>query len=311
MAVMSDWALPEAGAASPPRRLPSVAVAGVAGPQRRAVSLRPATPSQLVDDGCRVLRRLARTLIPLVLACTLPIEVAQALVTRSQLNGSDDRAGAFALGLIGVRGGSFLTAGSASLLLFGVARLLVQTLLAGAVAVVVVGERFGTNVSVSTALKKMLRKTPALFVVWFCVTASVTVAGCAIVGGYALGALWFVTVPALMIEGLGPFAAMGRSWRMGARRFWAMLGVSMLSGLVALLVGFAFSLLALIPVAFSLLSNLSWLFAGVAAQVNDLVTIPIAAATAAFAYLDLRIRTEGLDLQVARVDLVGNVAPAR
>jgi hypothetical protein len=258
-----------------------------------------------------VLRRLARTIVPLVLACTLPIEVAQALVTRSQLNSDDDQASAFAFGLVGARGGSFLTAGSLALLLFGVARLLVQTLLSGAIAVVVVGERFGTNVTVGTALKKMLRRTPALFVVWFCVTVSVMLGGCTGVGGYALGALWFVAVPALMIEGLGPFASMGRSWRLGARRFWAMVGVSMLSGLVALLVGFAFSLLALIPVAFSLLSSWSWLFAGVAAQVNDLVTIPIAAATAALAYLDLRIRTEGLDLQVARVDLIDNVAPAR
>ncbi len=80
---------------------------------------------------------------------------------------------------------------------------------------------------------------------------------------------------------------------------------------MGLLVGYAFSFLALLPVVFSLLSNSSWLFAGVAAQVNDLVTIPIAAATAAFAYLDLRIRTEGLDLEVARIDLAGNVAPAR
>jgi hypothetical protein len=53
------------------------------------------------------------------------------------------------------------------------------------------------------------------------------------------------------------------------------------------------------------------LFAGVAAQVNDLVTIPIAAATAAFTYVVVRIRTEGLDLQVARLDLVADVAPAR
>jgi hypothetical protein len=80
---------------------------------------------------------------------------------------------------------------------------------------------------------------------------------------------------------------------------------------VALLVGAAFSFIALLPAAFSLLESWSWLFAGVAAQVNDLVTIPIAAAAAAFTYLDLRIRTEGLDLQVARLDLVADVAPAR
>ena len=258
-----------------------------------------------------MLRRLARTLIPLVLACTLPIAVGQALATRSILNRSDDQATAFAFGLLGARAGSFLTAGTLELLLFGFARVLVQTLVSAAVALIVVGERFGTSVSMGTALKKALRRSPALFVVWFCVTASVTLGGCTVAGGYVLTAFWFVTVPALMIEGLGPFEAMGRSWRMAARRFWPMLGVSALSALVGMLVGYAFSFLALLPVAFSLLSNSAWLFAGVAAQVNDLVTIPIAAATAAFAYLDLRIRTEGLDLQVARTDLVADVAPAR
>jgi hypothetical protein len=275
------------------------------------VWLRPATPSQLVDDGCRVLRRRARTLIPLVLACTLPIAVGQALATRSQLNSSDDQGSAFAFGLLGARGGSFLLSGTLTLLLFGFARVLVQTLVSGAVALIVVGERFGTAASMGTALKKALRRSPALFVVWFCVTASATIGGCTLVGGYALTAFWFVTVPALMIEDLGPFAAMGRSWRMVARRFWPMLGVSMLTALVGFLVGYAFALLALLPVALSLLSRWSWLFAGVAAQLNDLVTIPIAAATAAFAYLDLRVRTEGLDLQVARLDLVADVAPAR
>jgi hypothetical protein len=143
------------------------------------------------------------------------------------------------------------------------------------------------------------------------VTGSVTLGGCTLAGGYVLTAFWFVTVPALMIEALGPFAAMGRSWRLAARRFWSTLGVSALSALVGSLVGFAFSFLALIPVVFSLLSSWAWLFAGVAAQVNDLVTIPIAAAAAAFAYLDLRIRTEGLDLQVARNDHLADVAAAR
>ena len=227
------------------------------------------------------------------------------------MNNSDDESTAFAFALIGARGGAFLGAGTLVLFLFQFARSLVQTLVSAAVALVVFGERFGSTVSMSTALKQMLRRSPALFLVWFCVTASVTLAGCALVGGYALAAFWFVAVPALMIEGRGPFAAMGRSWRMASRRFWAMLGVSLLSGLVGLLVGVAFSFLALLPVAFSLLSSWSWLFAGVAAQVNDLVTIPIAAATAAFAYLDLRIRTEGLDLQVARLDLIADVAPAR
>jgi hypothetical protein len=286
-------------------------VAGVPSLTRRRIALRPATPSQLVDDGCRVLRRLARTLIPLVLVCTLPISVGQALFTRSLLDNSDEQSTAFVFGLIGARSGSFLGAGTAVLLLFGFARSLVQTLLSAAVAVVVLGERFGSTVSMTTAIKQMLRRSPALFVIWFCVTASVTLGGCTLAGGYVLAAFWFVTVPAFMIEGLGPFKAMGRSWRLGARRFWATLGVSTLSALVGSLVGFAFSFLALLPLAFSLLESSSWLFAGVAAQVNDLVTIPIAAATAAFTYLDVRIRTEGLDLQVARLDLVDDVAPAR
>lgn len=53
---------------------------------------------------------------------------------------------------------------------------------------------------------------------------------------------WLFTLPVLAIEGTGAFAALGRSWRLTAGRFWRTFGYVLLAGLIVFVVQFAFGL---------------------------------------------------------------------
>jgi hypothetical protein len=114
---------------------------------------------------------------------------------------------------------------------------------------------------------------------------------------------WFlVTAPVIGAERLGPVAAMRRSARLVARRFWPVMGLTLLSGIVAALFGYA---LGLVPTVLSLLlgtDGLGWLVTAAAGVLTSLVTMPIVAATTVLIYLDLRVRTEGLDLEMDAAD---------
>ena len=114
---------------------------------------------------------------------------------------------------------------------------------------------------------------------------------------------WFlVTAPVIGAEGLGPIKAMRRSARLVRRRFWPVMGLTLLSGVVATLFGYA---LGLVPTMLSLLlgtDGAGWLLTAASGVLTSLITMPIVAATTVLIYLDLRVRTEGLDLELDAIE---------
>jgi hypothetical protein len=106
---------------------------------------------------------------------------------------------------------------------------------------------------------------------------------------------FLVAAPAIAVEGLGPFAGMGRSFRLAGRRFWWLLGFALLSGLVASTLG---QVLGLLPQLLGLVlgPDLGWIALGVGTIVTQLVATTVVGASTALVYLDLRIRQEGFDL---------------
>lgn len=144
-----------------------------------------------------------------------------------------------------------------------------------------------------------------------------------ILGGFALLAvgIWVGTKlslvsSALMIERLGLGAAIARSWRLTTGAFWKTFGIQLL---VAVIINVA---LQVISAPLSLLSPLLLMLLdpngqnqastiGVSISITVLaaaVTLVfgaigavVQAATSALIYVDRRIRTEGLDLELARV----------
>jgi hypothetical protein len=72
----------------------------------------------------------------------------------------------------------------------------------------------------------------------------------------------------------------------------------LLSGLVATLFGYA---LGIVPTVLSLLvgtDGFGWLLTAAAGVLTSLITMPVVAGTTVLIYLDLRVRTEGLDLEL-------------
>ena len=77
----------------------------------------------------------------------------------------------------------------------------------------------------------MVRRSPAVLVAWTVVHLAELVG----VLGLFIGALWvmgglLVTIPAMVVEGIGPIAAVRRSWQLTAARRWPMVGVGVFVG---------------------------------------------------------------------------------
>jgi hypothetical protein len=99
-------------------------------------------------------------------------------------------------------------------------------------------------------------------------------------------------------ERVGPIAGMRRSARLVTRRFWNVLGAALLGYLVELLFGFAIEALPTFVSFFIGTEGVAWVFPAVVGIVSQLITLPVVAAITVLIYLDLRVRTEGLDLEL-------------
>ena len=114
---------------------------------------------------------------------------------------------------------------------------------------------------------------------------------------------WFlVTAPVMGAEGLGPIEAMRRSARLVSRRFWTVLGLALLSVLVESLVEIAIGFL---PTFVSYLlgtDGIGWVLPAVVAILTTLITMPVVAGITVLIYIDLRVRTEGLDLELEAIE---------
>jgi hypothetical protein len=132
--------------------------------------------------------------------------------------------------------------------------------------------------------------------------------GVALVGGYLV--FWVrvraLAVPALMLEPVGVFGALGRSVRLTQRQFWRLLGILLL---VSLIVGFAASMLRLpfsiggevfliggTDTGYGLMMYL--LLTAVGTIVSSALIQPFQAAVYALLYVDQRMRKEAYDVEL-------------
>jgi hypothetical protein len=115
----------------------------------------------------------------------------------------------------------------------------------------------------------------------------------------------YLPVPALMLEGVGVFGALGRGFRLSGRQFWRIFGIALLTVLVA---GVASQVLSF-PV--SMIGQLVILTLGPQYEILGLVVIqaitsvltaafvaPFSGAVTSLQYLDQRIRKEAYDVEL-------------
>ena len=127
------------------------------------------------------------------------------------------------------------------------------------------------------------------------------------IGSLAAMAFFSVTAPVIGAEGLGPVAAMKRSASLAGSRFWPVLGINILIAIVDLLLTTALGgLPEFLALWFGF--DVAWPLVAVGNVISAVIATPFVAAATVLLYLDLRVRSEGLDLEVAARELVDGAA---
>jgi hypothetical protein len=118
----------------------------------------------------------------------------------------------------------------------------------------------------------------------------VTILGAAAVGAFSL------VVPIAVIERQGPVATVGRALWVLRGRFWRLIGITLLVGLLAALATLGLQLPFVLLSA--VVGPLAWIIESIGEVLAQIVVVPVTAFAATLVYLDARVRYEGLDLQV-------------
>lgn len=187
------------------------------------------------------------------------------------------------------------------------------TMLAGLLAPVFSADVLGSRIGAGAAWQQARGSVVALVALVLVVAAAQELGVVALfVGGAWLWGIWAVAGPALVVERLGPFAALGRSFQLTRTSFWRVWGIRtlrwVLTNVLALLITLPFSALA-VAVTGTDVSNISSLgineptlfvvIVSIGAVLALSVTSPISAAVDSLLYADLRMRREGMDLVLA------------
>ena len=259
------------------------------------VPLRRMTMADRIDGALRILKLAPGTVLALTAVAVAPFEVLAAMA----LHGDDAP-------LVRTFLGSPLTAlitddtgaGLAGPLLFLFLDALVVAFVAAGMASLVGSWYVGRRPGSAEVLRAAAGRLPAL------VAAMAIVHGAEAVGSVVLlvpalipMVLGAVVAPVIGAEWAGPVAALRRSFQLTRRAWGLVLSTCLLVALACLILRLA------LGAAAGLYAALEWpaaaTVATVAAVAARLVTVPLVAGTAVLLYFDLRVRHEGLDIDLA------------
>lgn len=131
----------------------------------------------------------------------------------------------------------------------------------------------------------------------------------ALVSSY-LSIKFSVASPAMVLENLGVFAAIGRSWSLTRGNFWRLFGINILTAIITsmvagIFVGIADALGAIFIVVGSSSPedviaslNTTYILIMVMSTIAHLLILPFTSSVNALLYIDLRMRKEGLDVEL-------------
>jgi len=273
----------------------------VAGESSEPVAISPPAPvgpmtlSDILDGSFTIIKRRPRSLIGAVAVIIVPTQIV-AVWLQSTTTDAVDRSPYDTL-LDLTSGASIpitlLVASLASLSLFYVG---------GIVATFATAWYSGRDITGGDALRSTFRRTLPFVAAWalllpvkalsyaFCVfPLAVTVT------------LFALTAPAIAVEGLGPWAGIKRSAQLVTRRFWPALGVIVLSALIETVLQFALSAIPMI-IAIFLPPPADWIVLAAGNAGAALIATTALVGVSVLLYIDLRVRTEGLDLDLRAAD---------
>jgi hypothetical protein len=268
-----------------------------------------------VDGGARLFQRNARTLILGSAVFVVPVVALNVLATSLAFDRFDSLDDAV-ISLPELTGGAAASTGVEALLLFlGIYLSGLSVALCGGFATeVVIRHRLGDEVTLAGCLRSVAPRVPALAVAWFVGHLWMLVAAPVLVLASSGAAAWaavllapvLLTIVAhtlyvssvIVVERIGPWRALVRSYRLARLRFGMAAGLLVLSGLVGVWIRFGITWLPRLAAATGLvtLGRFGWLVEGIAGQLGMLLAVPVVATATAWAYLEARLGAEGLDL---------------
>jgi hypothetical protein len=270
-----------------------------------APQLRPLSVGEVLDASFKVVRQSFGTLALCVLVVALPLNIIDTLILASTSeNGFNLDSASFATEDVST--GTQLAGG----LLRAIINIVLLTIASAAcfraVSSVYLGEQPTVGGSLAFGAQRVLP------VIWLSVLYAVGLIIpflLFIIPGIWLAVAWSVSYPALLSEGIGGAAALGRSFRLVRGRWWATFGALLVMYLIVLVISGILGVLfgatliasldneALAAVLYTIVNTLS-----------SLITLPLFAAVLTIIYFDLRVRKEGFDLHLLARG-VGSSAP--
>jgi hypothetical protein len=258
--------------------------------------LRPLAIGEILDAGIKLFVRHWQTLVLSVVGLILPVQILSALVTASVAPEQFDLTTTES-GVDEGEEAEFLI-GQGAIALLSV----ISVLLATAVCFKAVADAYlGVEPEWRRSLRFAVGRLGGLFGVAFVGGLLLALATLAlIVPGIWLFVMYSVAVPALLLERIGPLAALRRSFRLVRGRWWATAGALLVGYLLIGVLGALVTVVVMLIPALVAEDNTlaAALGAVVGGTLGSMLTTPYSAAVVALLYFDLRVRKEGLDLQL-------------
>jgi hypothetical protein len=253
--------------------------------------LRPRGVGELLDTACDALRARAGACLLLAVPPWLLVHALErALLTEAVLDFEDPSDLGLLVGQAGVASG-------------------VRALTMGLVTLVVYGYLQGRRPSASAALAACLRRAPALLALTLVTGLGVFAASlcgfaCLMLPAVLLGWLWAAAPAALVLEGVGPLAALRRSMALARRGFARWIAIATVSKLAALPLLGVLQALQVPEAREHLQASLGcpepW-FTGLELLLGSSLSgaaTALAAVMLTVYYIDQRVRVEGFDLDM-------------
>jgi hypothetical protein len=299
------WVAPEAGVdASTTAARPVGTPVEVADHHERPVEppapVGPMTLSDILDGSFTILKRRPRAVIGTVAVVIVPVQVLSAWLRSTSAvdveGGSSPYQVVLDLGSSTSFGVTLAIAALASLSLFFV----------GGIVSSFVGAWYGgVDISGREALRRAFRRTGPFLAAWIVLLPLKAVSYALCILPLAVTVTFFaLTAPAITLERIGPFAGIRRSAQLIARRFWPSLGIVLLASLVENVLQFSLSAIPMI-IASLLPAPADWMVLAVGEAAAALIATTALVGASVLLYVDLRARTEGLDLELRVVDAYG------
>ncbi len=257
----------------------------------RAVSatmMRPRRVGEILDGAIKIYLANAWTLIGLAAVVIIPVQTLYGLVFVSTFNGGahpDNKA--------------LLGADIVLPILASIAGSLVTAAAVKAVSDAYLDQPTGIAISLRFAVRRLLGVVGLeILVVIGLIFAFLLL----IIPGIWLYGLWSVAMPALLVERLRPWRALGRSRRLVRGRWWPTAAVLLVASVMVFVISGVLSGLLSAIVGLPRPGNVNVtpfvIGSTITGAISSVLTTPFRAAVVTLLYYDLRIRRDGFDLQL-------------